>query len=174
MDDLASEEIESYVAHRRRVRGETTEVEGLPLLRTLRAVRQVNGRFEPNIAGVLLYGRDPQAFFPHAFVQAARFKGSSTDIFLDRQDIGGTIRHQLEEAMHFVRRNIRLGGQVTGLRREDEYEYPLIAVREILVNALVHRDYSVTGQTVRLAIFDDRIEITSPGYCLWESRSDCE
>src|SRR5690625_4688787 len=91
LDDLASEEIEAYVAHRRRVRGDTTEVEGLPLLRTLRVVRQVNGRFEPNIADVLLYGRDPQAFFPQAFVQAARFKGSSTDIFLDRQDIGGTI-----------------------------------------------------------------------------------
>lgn len=163
LDDLAPKEIEAYVAHRKRVRGEAIPLDGLPLLRTLRVVRQVNGRFEPNLAGVLLYGRDPQAFFPHAFVQAARFKGSSTDIFLDRRDIGGTIRHQLEEAMHFVRRNVSLGGRVEGLRRADQYEYPLVAVREILVNALVHRDYRVTGQAVRLGIFDDRIEVTSPG-----------
>lgn len=164
MEHLDSDEINLYVEHRKVVRDETVIAGKLPLLRTLRAVKSVEDRNEPTVAGVLLYGHDPQASFPHACVQAARFKGTSTDIFLDRVEIMGTIRHQLEEAMRFVRRNIRLNGQVDGVRRHDQYEYPMVAVREIVANALVHRDYSISGQTVRLAIFDDCIEVTSPAH----------
>ncbi len=68
-----------------------------------------------------------------------------------------------DEALDFVKKNIRRGAWVPEIRRKERYEYPLEAVREAVINAIVHRDYHIRGSDIKLAIFDDCIEITSPG-----------
>ena len=65
--------------------------------------------------------------------------------------------------MKFFKRNVRRQAKVRGLYREEQYEYPEILIREGIINAVVHRDYSIDGSDIKFAIFEDRIEITSPG-----------
>lgn len=76
--------------------------------------------------------------------------------------IQGNIVDQVEQAMTFIERNIRMGAEIKGLRREDQWEYPLDALREALVNAICHRNYTSTAN-VQVRIFDNRLEIWNPG-----------
>ena len=114
------------------------------------------------VAGVLLFGRNPQQYMTQAMVRCARFKGITEINFIDMKIIQGNIIDQLEQAMTFIERNIRMGAEIKGLRREDQWEYPLDALREALVNAICHRDYTSTAN-VQVRIFDDRLEIWNPG-----------
>ncbi len=86
------------------------------------------------------------------------------DEFLDQRIVSGPLFKQVEEAIAFFKRNIRRGAKIEGLYRKEAYEYPEKAVKEALVNAVCHRDYSRKGADIKFAIFDDRIEITSPGH----------
>ena len=127
-----------------------------------------------SLAATLLFSYYPQAFFPQLAIIATALPsgevGSTSEDsirFLDNKRIEGTIGEMLQEALKFVAKNTRtktIIDTVTG-QRKDEPEYPLTAVREILLNALVHRDYSIhtEGMPIQLQIFPDRIVITSPG-----------
>lgn len=119
----------------------------------------------PTVAGLLLFGKHPQKvpLLEHAYIKLARFKGLEKGYFIDKQEIFGPLTVQLEEAKKFILRNIRMSGHVVDLKRDDILEYPEPIIREILVNALVHRDYSIQGSTIMVSIYDDRIEVTSPG-----------
>ncbi|MFH1970584.1 MAG: helix-turn-helix domain-containing protein [Verrucomicrobiota bacterium] len=114
------------------------------------------------VAGLLLFGRNPQQYMTQAMVRCARFKGITEIHFIDMKVIQGNIVDQLEQAMTFIERNIRMGAEIKGLHREDQWEYPLDALREALVNAICHRDYTSTAN-VQVRIFDDRLEIWNPG-----------
>ena len=119
----------------------------------------------PTIAGALLFGESPQEIseLSNAIVRCARFKGLEKGIFIDQADFGGPLPEQVEEAQKFILRNIKLSGDIKGARRKDVFEYDPRVVREIITNAIVHRDYSITGSSILVAIYDDRIELTSPG-----------
>ncbi len=132
------------------------------LLLSMGVLREEGGSLRPTVAGLLAVGRNPQAAMSEATVQCARFRGVGADEFLDRVEISGNIPQQLRQALVFVRRNTALAGRIGGLEREDVPEYPTIAVREAIVNALLHRDYSRTAKT-NINIFDNRLEIISPG-----------
>ncbi|MBI5606138.1 MAG: hypothetical protein HY879_22615 [Deltaproteobacteria bacterium] len=69
----------------------------------------------------------------------------------------------IKPALAFIKKNIALSSQIGEIYREDRWEYPLEAIREALINAIIHRDYSILGSDIKLAIFDDMLEITSPG-----------
>ncbi len=96
-------------------------------------------------------------------IQCAVFKGNSKGIFIDKREFSGPIQEQLEEACNFVFRNIRLGAVIDGLYRKDIYELPPDAIRELITNAVVHRSYLDTSSNIQIALYDDRLEITSPG-----------
>ncbi len=132
------------------------------LLLAMGVLREEGGRQAPTVAGLLAVGRNPQAAISEATVQCARFRGVGADEFLDRVEISGNIPQQLRQALVFVRRNTALAARIGGLEREDVPEYPTIAVREAIVNALLHRDYSRTAKT-NINIFDNRLEVISPG-----------
>lgn len=129
---------------------------------------------KPTLAAELLFGLYPQAFFPQLGIIALSVPGTEigdTDIdgsrFIDNQRIEGTIPDMVEAALQFVRRNTRKKTIIdpdTGKRR-DKTDYPVKSVREALLNALVHRDYSIhtEGMPVQLSIFADHLEITNPG-----------
>ena len=114
------------------------------------------------VAGLLLFGRNPQQYMTQAMVRCARFKGITEIHFIDMKVIQGNIIDQVEQAMTFIERNIQMGAEIKGLRREDQWEYPLDALREALVNAICHRDYT-SAANVQVRIFDDRLEIWNPG-----------
>ena len=129
------------------------------LLRNLRLAR--NGH--PTIAGVLLFGRDVERFLPHAQVNAAKFPHSDlADAPEDRKDFTGKLVDQLEGSLRFLNAHLRVRHEIRGAEPERHPEMAEEALREALVNALVHRDYTIRGP-VRLLVFDDRIEIHSPG-----------
>ncbi|MCP4680589.1 MAG: hypothetical protein GY854_34925 [Deltaproteobacteria bacterium] len=119
----------------------------------------------PSNGGVILFGLDTtrRSSFPDARVRCARFQGTGKSRFLDQLDIEVSVLDAIEEIVRFVRRNTRLAAKIEGLRRQDIPEYPQIALREGLVNAVAHTDYSLNGMNIRVAIFDDRLEIENPG-----------
>lgn len=95
-------------------------------------------------------------------VQCAVFKGNTRTIFVDRREFEGPVYEQLDEAYKYVLAKINLGAKIEGLYREDVYELPEQAIRETLVNAIVHRSY-LQPSHIQVIVFDDRVEITSPG-----------
>ena len=126
------------------------------------------------LSAVLLFGPYPQAYFPQLCITAISVPGSemgqlgeSGERFLDNQRIEGNIPTMLSESIKFVRKNMRTKTIInpeTG-RREDRTDYPMLAIREAIINALVHRDYSIhtEGMPIQIIMFDDRMEIRSPG-----------
>ncbi len=118
---------------------------------------------KPTYAALLLFGKNPQRWLPNATILAARFPGVSFSDEFMKQDIGGTLPEQLRQAETFLRDNLRQTVRMVGLAHEESPEYPFEAVRELLVNAVAHRDYNQQGDTVHLYIFSDRLEVHSPG-----------
>lgn len=130
------------------------------------------------VSGILLFGRNPNRFLPQAGIDAAAFPGLSKDYAArERSPLRGPMTPLLndadeiveaglvEQALAFITRNIAVAGQLEegGARREETYAYPMEAVREAVVNALVHRDYLLSSTDIELSIYEDRLEIVSPG-----------
>ena len=117
-----------------------------------------NGNLYPTNAYAILTGCD---ILPTA-IQCALFKGTTKAIFVDRREYNGPIWEQIEQAYLFVLRNIHLGATLKGIYRQDIYEIPPDAIRELIINAVVHRSYLDHGN-IQIAIYDDRLEVLSPG-----------
>ena len=119
----------------------------------------------PSNGGMILFGRTPvrDRYFPDAQVRCARFAGTEKVDFIDRLDIEGTVLDALTEVPKFIRRNTRMAAKIEGMQRQDIPEYPVIALREALTNAVAHTDYTLRGMQIMVAIFSDRLEIQNPG-----------
>lgn len=98
-------------------------------------------------------------------IQCAVFKGTTRSVFVSRREYEGAIQEQLEQAYEFVLQHIRLGAKIEGLYRQDEYEFPIASIREIIANAAAHRSY-LEPSNIQVALYDDRLEVTSPGMLL--------
>lgn len=115
------------------------------------------------IAGIVLFGRQPQLHLPFAQINAARFPGiDSTENPYDREDRTGRLLDIIDQAERFLYLHLRIPHEIRGFEPEPKPGLPKEALREAVVNAITHRDYTVQGP-VRLFIFDDRIEIHTPG-----------
>ncbi len=117
----------------------------------------------PTLAGVLLFGREPQKHLPYAQINAARFPG--VDVAAapsDRKDIGGRLLDMIDDMQRFLRLHLKLPHEIQGFEPEPRPELPEEVLREAIVNAVAHRDYTIRGP-IRLFIFDDRIELHTPG-----------
>ena len=97
-----------------------------------------------------------------AKIQCALFKGTDRDIFIDRKEFKGPIYEQIQEAYQFVLRHINRGAEFEGVVRRDIYELPVLAIREAIVNAVTHRSY-LDDSCIQVSVFDDRLEVLSPG-----------
>jgi ATP-dependent DNA helicase RecG len=136
-----------------------TVAERARLLRNLKAMRGD----ELTVAGLLFFGRRPQDYLPTARVDFARFAGTSAgETILDRKELTGRLPQQLEGIEEVLRLHLRNAGVIRGFEPEARYEMPLEMPREALINALVHRDYSLAAP-IRVLMFDDRLEVHSPG-----------
>lgn len=112
-------------------------------------------------AGVLLFTRDPQRFYPHARIKAGRFK--SETLIIDDQEITGGLFEQVEAAFAFIKKHLTVRLVITGQpQREEVWDYPLAAVREALINAVCHRDYTVPAE-IQIRLYDDQLIFWNPG-----------
>lgn len=128
---------------------------------------------KPTLAGMMVFGTYPQAFFPQLSITAVVVPGTQIgetgsvgERFIDNKRIEGTIPQMFETAVSFVRRNMKTKTIIDADgKRADKTQYPMIAVRELILNALIHRDYSIhtDSSPIRLMMFEDRIEIENPG-----------
>jgi len=119
----------------------------------------------PSNGGLILFGskESREYYFPDARVSCALFDGTEKVNFLDRLDIEGGIFGALTEVHKFVRRNSRLAARIETFTRKDIPAYSDVALREVLINAIAHTDYSLTGMRITIAIFSDRLEVQNPG-----------
>lgn len=132
-------------------------------LETLRLVTTHQGRKVPTVGGVLLFGRERLRQFPDAWIQAGRFAGVDKTRIVDRVEIRTSLIESIDEAIAFVRKHSLRGLEIGTVRSRDRWNLPPDAVREAVVNAVVHADYAQRGAPIRVAIFDDRLEVESPG-----------
>lgn len=128
------------------------------VMKNLKLVHEENGKIYPTNGLLILLGK-----FEHVRMKCSRFKGTTMDVFLDRKEYEGDLFTQLENSENFIKNYIHLSSEIKGLQREDQYEIPLEAIRESLVNAVVHRDYSNDGRDIKIGIYDDIVNVVSPG-----------
>ena len=121
------------------------------------------GKVCPTTGGILLFGKNRFDLFPDSVIRCARFGGNSREKLIDQQNVELPLPFAIDQVVSFIERNSRLAGEIGRLRRTDISEYPPIAIREAVINAVVHADYSMKGCHIQIAIFDDRIEVTNPG-----------
>jgi predicted HTH transcriptional regulator len=132
-------------------------------LDTLRLLTTHQGRKVPTVGGVLLFGKDRERYFPDAWIQAGRFRGVDRSHIADRTEIRGYPPQAVEAAVAFVQKHDQRVAEIGAVRRVDRWTLPPAAVREAVINAVAHADYAQRGAPIRLAIFDDRLEIENPG-----------
>lgn len=173
---------------RRRLRGYLTRVLGgqcpddddedewRTLLRNLELMTVAGGEDVATVDGLLLFGYNPKRFLPQSGIRAIAYAGNTPDYAARAdQDLAGSIlplfgtngtlleAGLIEQALDFVQRNTQPSARIEDGRRIDIPAYPPEVLREVIVNAVVHRDYSRAGADIMLAIFDDCLEVTSPG-----------
>jgi len=134
-----------------------------PKRRSLGLIVERGGREVPTQGAVLLFGKDRRRFFPDATIRCARFLGANTARFADQTEIDEHLPNAVDSAISFIERHTRQGIEIGRVRRREHPEYPPEVVREAVINAVVHADYSIGGAGIKVAIFDDCIEITNPG-----------
>lgn len=127
-------------------------------LENWKVIKKTGGDYLASNAFVLL----TSDFFQFSKTQCAVFKGTDRSVFLDKREYTGPLYEQIDEALNFVLRNIRLEAKIEGLQRKEAYELPVGAIREMIVNAHCHRNMT-DESCVQVAIYDDRLEVTSPG-----------
>ncbi|GHT82515.1 hypothetical protein FACS1894125_5140 [Actinomycetota bacterium] len=136
-------------------------------LETLRLVHKEQGKVVPTNAGIILFGKNRRKFFPESYIQCGRFSGTTRVNILDSQDIDTSPILAVDEVMGFVKKHALHGLVIDverfGSKHFDNWNVPLNAIREIVINALMHQDYSVKSTRMQVAVYDDRIEIVSPG-----------
>lgn len=120
---------------------------------------------KPKNAAIVLFAKEVFPNYPQCLVRLARFKGVTKSEFIDNQQEFGNLFYLLDIATEFVRRHTPIAGKVRKgeMIRTDKPLIPVRAIREAIINALCHREYISTNRSISIGIYDDRLEITSPG-----------
>lgn len=161
--EISDANVRHFIEKRRAARGVPPVDPSEAFLAQFGALKAEGDRAYPTVGGLLLFSDRPQDHFPYAKVKCARFKGTGVGEFLDQREFEGPLYKQIEGTMAFYKAHVQRGARIKGTYRQEQDAYPEVAVREAIANAVCHRDYNVVGSDVRFAMFDDRIEITSPG-----------
>ncbi len=133
--------------------------------KSLGLIVQYHAKELPSNGAVLLFADHYKDFFPDAVIRLGRFSGTNKSQIIDQQTLEVPISTALEPIIAFIRRHTSMAAEIGETRRKDIPQYPPVVVREAVINALLHTDYSIKGASIQVAIFEDRIEITNPG-CL--------
>lgn len=132
-------------------------------LGTLRLVTDYAGRKVPTNGGILLFGSERLRHFPDAWLQVARFATFDRSEIVEMNELREALPDAIEAALAFVKRHASRRIVIRGARREEHPIFPPVALREAIVNAVVHTDYSQCGSPIRVAVHPDRVEVENPG-----------
>lgn len=132
-------------------------------LESLNVLTEHLGKSINTNGGTLLFGINRQVLFPDALIRCARFQGINKGKIVDSQEILSCLPLSVGEVLAFIEHNTSVESMIGKIHRQDILEYPPIALREAVINAILHADYSIKGCYIQIAIFDDRIEFTNPG-----------
>ncbi|HPQ38535.1 MAG TPA: ATP-binding protein [Synergistaceae bacterium] len=125
---------------------------------------EAEGSAACTLGGLLIFGIHPEKFLPQNGISFAHFKGTEiTDALIDKKNVLGRLPDVAEQMMVILQNNMMRPSVIEGAQRIEQEEYPLLALREAVVNALVHRNYGIWGSKIRIFMFEDRIEFRSPG-----------
>jgi ATP-dependent DNA helicase RecG len=173
LDDLDQDLIEAFLRRIRETKGEIfRRIDDRRALRMLNVLTTHDGEVVPTLAGVLIFGVYPQTYEPQLNLTFVAYPtsdpgvlGSVGERFTENRSIDGPIPTMVAECIRLLKRNMRRRSIVSGIYRVDEWEYPEEVLREALVNALVHRDYSefARGMQVQVEMYPDRLVIRNPG-----------
>jgi len=157
--------VEDFLTHRAIKR--KVEIPKAPirdfLVKTIKVVLEVDGVLKPTNTAILFFCDYPQEFISQSSIKVARYRGNTRIEFIDSQELAGPFYEILDDIERFFKRNTRLASKIVEFKRVDIPEYPFEAIREAIVNAMAHRDYLRIGSNIQVDIFDDRVEVTSPG-----------
>jgi ATP-dependent DNA helicase RecG len=162
LQDLNEDEVVTYAHNAGKVPADDLE-RSYEFLVKRGCLKRVGDEIQLTYAALLLFGRYPQQWLPTATILAGRFPGVTLSGMYIKRDITGNLPDQLRQAEEFIRTNLITTVRLVGLQHQESLEYPFEAVRELLVNAVAHRDYNLQGDSIHLNIFSDRLEISSPG-----------
>jgi ATP-dependent DNA helicase RecG len=174
VDDLNRELLDGYLERMRKARPRAGFLEGplQEILARLHVVRHDKDILRPTLAGLLMFGKYPQEFFPQLMITFVQYFGTREEEktpqgarFVDNRTFEGSIPEMVEQAETYVLGAMRKSTLIQGLFRRDIPEYPQEVLREAVCNAVAHRDYSsyVRGSYIQIRMFADRLEIQSPG-----------
>lgn len=157
IEDLSKELWTNYTTR-------SSESEDVVLLKRGLLSKEENGVVRASVAGVLFCSGSPERFLPNAYIEAVRYRGRKQDsnYQIDARRIHGPLNHQIEQAMTFLRKNQTVSA-VKIPHRVEVQQFSERAVFEAIVNAVAHRDYSIFASKIRFFMFEDRLEIYSPG-----------
>ena len=159
LDDLDPVKIQRYVERA----GAVATDDPLAWLYRRGCLERRGEDYVPTNAGLLLFARHVDRLHPQCEITLIRYRGLEMADEWERDDVRDTLPEQVRRAQAWILEHMRKGSRIVGLQREDWTEYPEAAVREVLVNAVAHRDYAVRGEGIRIALFADRMECYSPG-----------
>ena len=173
IEDLNEDELENYINKVKKDKPNFARNNYEKCLKICGIIDKSNEQIYPTLAGTMIFGQYPQAFYPQLFIACAVIPGLELgdmgvngERFIDNKRIEGTIEEMLEETISFLQRNMKMSVIVDSKgKRADRTEYPLKALREAIANALIHRDYSTQTENAYISVYmyNDRIEILNPG-----------
>ena len=121
------------------------------------------GKTVPTVGGILLFGTMREERFPDAYLQAGRFAGRDRTRILDTVEFRSHLPALVDHGIAFLRKHEAVALEIGAARHRERWPIPLVALREAIVNAIVHADYAQRGAPIRLSVFDDRVEVENPG-----------
>jgi ATP-dependent DNA helicase RecG len=154
--DISTTRVKKFIAEAHLDIGKIKPLDFLKSLTTVKGDKLTN-------AGVMFFSEDAHNIIPQAQATLIAFKGNTRVHIFDRIDVRDDLLTQFNEAILFLKKHLNVRSEIKGVNRQDIYELPLEVLRESVVNAIIHRDYSITGTQISVDIFDDRVEITNPG-----------
>jgi ATP-dependent DNA helicase RecG len=163
MPDLSIDDLD--IAAAQEAFGDSRKLDG-PTLITLKLLASHQNRLVPTKGGLLLFGRQRTQHFTDAWIQCGRFFGTDKIDIFDHIDIDVPLPKAVDEVMLFLKKHAYRGADLSEVRRKDVWSIPLGILREVIINALVHSDYSQRGAPIRVVFLDDRIEVESMGILL--------
>jgi ATP-dependent DNA helicase RecG len=163
-DDLNMKKITQFLKNRKSARKKGASYKSITdAMLAYKIITREHNQIIPTVCGILLFGNNPQFFFPEARIMCNQFLGITiSKEVLASQECLGTLDDQFQAAHDFVQSRLYTSWKIVGTRRKERLEIPDVAIREIIMNAIIHRNYHIPGPT-KIAIFNNRVEVFSPG-----------
>ena len=165
-EDIDLNKVRQYIKARTEKFRTQIDIPPEDMLKSRKCLIELSGKLLPTHAGILLFGKDPQRLLPMSYVTVVKFKGKDQGQgYEDRKDFNGTLVELIEKTLGWIDERMYHGGKIPkqSIIREEIMQFHIPSLREILVNAVAHREFHNSGSRIIVSMFDDRLEVQSPG-----------